>query len=132
MANDKIASFSMKDLSEEVLKATEEQIDVALEACGVQAVGYAVAHATEKGVVDTGLLRNSLTYALAGKTANKRTYHASSGSSKYTTKEGQVKRHSAGSTSAGTVKIGRYEGEAPENEPKKRSVFIGTNVEYAV
>lgn len=126
---DKIISFSIEqDFSEQIKNATDEAIQTALEACGVQAVSNAVKYATAKGVVDTGLLRNSLTYAMAGHTAKNRVYHAAYGSNK--NKKG--KRISANSAKAGAVKVGRYEGVAPSDSIGNRVVYIGTNVFYAI
>ena len=60
--------------------------------------------------VDTGLLQNSITYALAGETAAQSTYKAD---------------HGDGS--------GRYSGNSPRDTGNGvHSVHIGTNVEYAM
>lgn len=59
--------------------------------------------------VDTGLLRNSITYAIAGKAPKKTQYKAKKGD--------------------GT---GSYSGNAPDDKKGTRSVYIGTNVEYAM
>lgn len=59
--------------------------------------------------VDTGLLRNSITWALAGKSANETAYKANSGDAS-----------------------GTYTGQAPsDKEGSPRHVHIGSNVEYA-
>lgn len=59
--------------------------------------------------VDTGLLRNSITYALAGEAAQISTYASDDGSI-----------------------TGSYSGTAPEDgDDKKKSVYVGTNVKYA-
>ena len=58
--------------------------------------------------VDTGLLRNSITFARGGKPANVTSYSADSG---------------GGS--------GSYSGNAPVDRSDKYAVYIGTNVEYA-
>ena len=84
-----------------ILDGLDEAIDRALEAVGLQASNYA-----RMGTpVDTGLLRNSMTYALGGQGAAISTYKADKG-----------------------TKSGQYSGAAPAEE---RTVFIGTNVEYA-
>ena len=60
--------------------------------------------------VDTGLLRNSITYALAGETAAQSTYKADRGDG-----------------------AGRYNGNSPKDTGNGvHSVHIGTNVEYAM
>lgn len=58
--------------------------------------------------VDTGLLRNSITYALDGKGPNITQYKADNG-----------------------PKAGSYSGTAPADGGGSRSVYIGTNVNYA-
>lgn len=118
-----IKSLSLKDFTQEILSATEEAIKTALEACGVQAVGYAQMYATQKGVVDTGLLRNSITYALGGKAPAVQDYSASNTS----------KRKKSNSIKDGkSLKSGRYEGKAPKDKQGVYTVTIGTNVYYAV
>lgn len=57
------------DLSELVVKATDEAIAKALETCGLIAEGYGKQYLTVKGAVDTGRLRNSVTHTVEGKTA---------------------------------------------------------------
>ena len=96
-------SFTHKDNTEEVLSAMEKAVERGLEAIGMTAEGYAKKNET---AVDTGLLRNSITYAVSGKSANTKAYKSDDGS-----------------------KSGTYEGQAPEE--KDKAVYIGTNVEYA-
>lgn len=91
---------------DEILGELDEAIDRALEAMGLQAEAYVKAACT---AVDTGLLRNSITYALHGQGAATASYKADN------PKKGQPSS-------------GSYSGVAP-NEP--HTVFIGTNVEYA-
>lgn len=95
-------SFLFKDNSDEVKKAFESALPPALEAVGAQAEGYAVDACT----VDTGLLRNSITFAISGQRANK---------SEYTDDDGTQR--------------GYYSGNAPESD--NMCVYIGTNVYYA-
>ena len=89
-----------------ILGELDEAIDRALEAMGLQAEAYVKAACT---AVDTGLLRNSITYALHGQGAATSSYKADN-------------------PKKGTPSSGSYSGTAP-NEP--HTVFIGTNVEYA-
>lgn len=107
------------DNSKKLLDAKDEAIDRALEIIGGMAERYAKQNLTEKKAVDTGLLRNSVTYALSGQTPAIQRYHASKGSS----------GKSASSKNAGEVKIGRYVGTIGDAEEK--AVYVGTNVEYA-
>lgn len=84
-----------------ILGELDEAIDRALESVGLQASNYAKMSTP----VDTGLLRNSMTYALGGEGAAISTYKDDVGK-----------------------KSGSYSGSAPAEE---KTVFIGTNVEYA-
>lgn len=110
---------SNRDLVE---SASAEAIERALEACGLQAEKYA----KMKCPVDTGLLRNSISHAVGGN-AFSGTYHASYGSNR--TKKGNRVR--ATSKNAGSVKIGSYAGSGATGSKGDKTVYIGTNVEYA-
>lgn len=92
-----------------VLDELEEAIERALEAVGLQAENYAKVHL--EGHIDTGLLRNSITHALAGHPPAIASYHADK---------------SKGGKSA----IGYYGGNAPGGAGE-HAVYVGTNVEYA-
>lgn len=94
--------IKFNDNSDAIKKALEDAIPRALVSVGEQVHGYAVDACT----VDTGLLRNSLTYALAGEKAH---------ITEYSDKKG--------------IQYGYYTGTAPNSEIP--TVFIGTNVEYA-
>jgi hypothetical protein len=96
-------SIDTKDNTKEVLSAMEKAIERGLEAIGLTAEGYAKENET---AVDTGLLRNSITFALSGESAKISTYKADRGN-----------------------ETGNYSGEAPKDD--MTSVYIGTNVEYA-
>lgn len=93
---------SNKQLYEDEFEATVAKI--------LTMLGMEVESAAKKlAPVDTGLLRNSITYALAGEKAAQDTYSADRGG-----------------------EIGRYEGVSPgDNEEHVRHVHIGSNVEYA-
>lgn len=91
------------DNSGKFLDALPEQIEQALTAIGLTAESYAKADCP----VDTGRLRNSITFALAGEEANIKEYKDDNENT-YT-----------------------YSGTAPSDKKGERSVFIGTNVEYA-
>lgn len=96
-----MAKFHIEDHTAEVIKAKNEAVERALTAIGLQAVGYAIM----KAPVDTGLLRNSLTFALNGKSPQIDHYKADKGN-----------------------EHGAYKGTAPDEGD---AVYIGTNVEYA-
>ena len=98
-----------KDLREQILKATEEQIALALEACGSEVER----NASDYCPVDTGFLRNSITYALDGEAPQKTSYSAEN------------------PDKSGKIKTGSYSGVAPKESNGKRSVIIGSNLPYA-
>lgn len=83
-----------------------EVLEKALTEIGIEAEAHAKEIITAKGAVDTGLLRNSITYAIGGESAAISEYKASKGDGS-----------------------GSYSG----NSPKKSQpcVYIGTNVKYA-
>lgn len=85
--------------------ALEEIAEKVLTMWGMQAESAA----KKRAPVDTGLLRNSITFALAGESPNETDYKASRGDGK-----------------------GSYSGKAPDDSGGKRHVYIGTNVEYAM
>ena len=99
-------NIEYRDNTEEVLSALEEAIKRGNEAIGMTAER----HAKKKCPVDTGRLRNSITYALAGEETHVKSYKASKGGKDRETYT--------------------YDGTA-EGE-KGSGVYIGTNVEYAV
>ena len=95
-----------------VRKATEKSMKKAARMIG----GTVAGHAVEACPVDTGLLRNSITFALGGQLPNITEYQSNdidkNGKRIETTK-------------------GQYEGEAPEDESGQITVYVGTNVQYA-
>lgn len=88
------------DNSEEIKKAAEEQIEVALTILGSKAQDYAIGLCP----VDTGRLRNSITY---------------------------VTSNSQGAANTAGLEPAKDEDFAPHGTPAKGDVYIGTNVEYA-
>ena len=102
-------NIEYRDNTEEVLNALEAAIKRGNEAIGMTAEGHAKKKITAAGAVDTGRLRNSITYALAGEETHVKSYKANKGGKDRETYT--------------------YDGTA---EGKKGSgVYIGTNVEYA-
>ena len=102
-------NIEYRDNTEEVLKAMEAAIRRGNESIGLAAEGHAKKKITSAGAVDTGRLRNSITYALAGEETHVKSYKANKGGKERETYT--------------------YDGTA---EGKKGSgVYIGTNVEYA-
>ena len=102
-------NIEYRDNTEEVLKAMEAAIRRGNEAIGLAAEGHAKKKITAAGAVDTGRLRNSITYALAGEETHVKSYKANKGG-----KDRETYTYD-----------GKAEGE------KGSGVYIGTNVEYA-
>lgn len=110
-------SFTVKSNVNEVIEATDEAIETALDAVGMQAATLASREIQNSpSRIDTGLLRNSITWALGGKPTAISSYSADN-PSKYTGKEPPP---------------GNYAGVAPADKGRTKTVYIGTNVEYAV
>lgn len=86
----------------------DKAVEKALRLVGGQAERLAKEIISEMGAVDTGFLRNSITFALDGEQANVSEYQDDA--------ENQQ---------------GEYHGEADENSDGTRSVMIGSNVYYA-
>ena len=100
-------SYTYKDNTKEVLSALERAKVRGLTAIGMAAEGYAKKKITQAKAVDTGRLRNSITFAVSGESANISSYSGDHG------EEG-----------------GTYSGAAPND--KDKAVYIGTGVEYAI
>lgn len=107
-------SIKIHDHTDEVLDEYEEALERALLRVGQSAERYAKeelsrpkphADGTVRPNVDTGFLRNSITWALSGEASNISEYKADKGD-----------------------KVGFYSGNAPEDEDK--AVYVGTNVDY--
>ena len=100
-------SYTYKDNTGEVLSALEKAKIRGLTAIGMTAEGHAKKKITQAKAVDTGRLRNSITFAVSGESANISSYSGDHG------EEG-----------------GSYSGTAPND--KEKAVYIGTGVEYAI
>ena len=101
-----MADIKLEINTDKVLNALDEQTEVVLTAWGMQAEDYAV----KLSQVDTGRQKNSITFALHGQAANKRTYKADKPNKQ------------------GEIVTGSYSGVAPD---EANTVYIGTNVPYA-
>lgn len=101
-------SFEIKiqDNTKDILKLLKTANKRGLKAIGLTAEGHAKEIITDAGAVDTGRLRNSITFALSGEKADTEEYQGDHG------EEG-----------------GKYEGTAPDDE--NLSLYLGTNVVYA-
>ena len=99
-------SYTYKDNTDEVLSALEKAKKRGLTAIGMTAEGHAKKKITQAKAVDTGRLRNSITFAVSGESANISSYRGDH-------------REEGGS----------YSGTAPND--KEKAVYIGTGVSYA-
>ena len=99
-----MSNFKMTSHKDEVLDELDEKIEIALEEIGLEAEKYA----KMKCPVDTGLLHNSITHALDGQEPAISEY------------QDNPEKQS-----------GSYSGATPKEPEGKRTVYIGTNVEYA-
>lgn len=103
-------TFTVIDNSDLVKQATSRQIKQALIAIGAMVETHAKANYVP---VDTGRLKNSITFALAGDVANIRYYRPD----RYLPDDNQSRP---------------YLGVAPpDQQTDVRSVYVGSNVEYA-
>ena len=107
--NPVVTNVTIESNKDEYLKGLDKVAEAVLASWGMTAESTAKRIVTEKNIFDTGLLRNSITWAVAGKAPNTKTYKAQNGDGS-----------------------GRYEGKAKEDKGGARHVHIGTNVEYAM
>ena len=90
--------YTYKDNTKQVLSALEKAKRRGLKAIGMTAEGYA----KESTPVDTGLLRNSITFALDGENPSISSYRSNNGEAE-----------------------GKYDGKAPkEKGPRQRGPFF--------
>lgn len=99
-----MAESRIIDNIELVRRATDEAIEKALEEIGITAEAYAKLIATQKHIVDTGRLRNSITHATKSDT----------GQTNYSDNHGKT-----------------YSDGSAKGTPEAKTVYVGTNVEYA-
>lgn len=105
-------SIEVVSHKESVLRATEKAMHKSARMIG----GSIAGHAVELAPRDTGLLANSITFAIGGESPQKIDY-TSDGENKSGKKVEKVK--------------GVYEGQADPDDPGQVTVYVGTNVEYA-
>lgn len=96
----------------EIVRGTEKAMQKAARMVG----GTVERHAKESCPVDTGLLRNSITFAIGGEAPEILSYQSNDRD-----KNGKPIE----------VKKGHYEGTAPADDDDQVTVYAGTNVEYA-
>lgn len=104
-----MSSIEIASHKESVERATEKALKKAARMIG----GTVAGHAVEACPVDTGLLKNSITFAIGGESTAITDYQSD-------TKDKN-----------GEYKTGHYDGEAPEDDDHEVSVYVGTNVQYA-
>lgn len=110
--------MKMESNSKEVKEQMQRAIDRFLEEAGRHIEGEAkLALEADPRRIDTGLLRNSITYALYGGKANISSYVSDA-------------THDKTGDPVEPIEEGSYSGLAP-GESEGRAVYIGTNVEYA-
>ena len=102
-------NISITDHSDEAIAAKNAAVRKFLEEAGLHLEGQAKKELeNDPRRVDTGLLRNSITHALAGEGAAIASYSADKGDGS-----------------------GTYSGNTPEERKGQDAVYVGTNVEYA-
>ena len=107
-----MSSIEVKSYKINVERATERQMKQAATMIG----GTIEGHAKEMCPVDTGLLCNSITYALGGQSPHIETYRSNE-----TDKDGKKIE----------VKEGSYDGKAQSDQSGEITVYVGTNIQYA-
>ena len=109
--------ITFTDHTDDVLNLMYDRVKEGLYAVGMHLEGEAKEELENTPRrIDTGLLRNSITFALSGEAPQIKSYHGDNPS-----RHNQVE----------AVPIGRYSGTAPNDPKDAQAVYIGTNVEYA-
>lgn len=97
----------------DVEKALQAAMDKAAMMCGMVAETAAKQSLTASGAVDTGYLRNSVTFGIGGKPPH-------------------ISQYSGKGKKGKPARTGGYGGSLPaDSDPDERTVYVGTNVEYA-
>lgn len=110
-------NIQFTDNTKEAIEAKNEAVKKALYAVGMHLEGEAKEELENTPRrIDTGLLRNSITFALSGEAPQIKSYHGDNPS-----RHNQVE----------AVPVGRYSGTAPNDPVNEQAVYIGTNVSYA-
>jgi len=118
----------VEDNTEKLKQILEAESEKILTAIGMHIEGEAKEElSNDPKRIDTGLLRNSITYAVSGGHTAIRSYHAEYANNR--TEKGE--RYHAGSEEATSVNFGSYSGQVPEEPNGRKAVYIGSNTEYA-
>lgn len=113
-----LGNYKFTDNTDEAKKAMDEAIIKALTAIGMFIESEAKEELGNDPIrIDTGLLRNSITWGITDKPVNSGEYMSN-------------KKHRVSGSPVTPMKIGTYVGTMPHE--KEKAVYIGTNVEYAV
>lgn len=112
---------TLTDNSEAIKNATQEALEAGFMSIGMEAETFAKQELTHSGAVDTGRLRNSVTFALSGGKANIQSYTADFARRK--TKRGKIVIYRK------NLKHYKYTWTAPK-EKNGVALYLGTNVEY--
>lgn len=96
------------EVGEDNTEKFKTELEKAIEKALIQAGGLVRAAAVGLAPKDTGLLQNSITYALGGESPEDSSYMDDAGK-----------------------QVGHYTGTAPADPAGEYSVYVGTNVEYA-
>lgn len=119
-----------EDHTSEVQEAVHDAVLVALDAAGLQGATLArMELQNTPSRIDTGLLRNSITWAVSGKAPKMGSYR---GSDTHTQDSPSVVRRGLVGKEAPPPRSGEYTGTAPDDPEGQKAVYIGTNVEYAL
>ena len=118
------------DNSKKIIKDLHERVLDALDSAGMQASTLArLELQNNPSRIDTGLLRNSITHAVCGKSPSITSYN---GSKTHTAESKSAVRRGLVGKPAPEPRSGTYSGSAPNaTDDSKQFVLIGTNVEYA-
>lgn len=112
-----MADIEFTDNSRRALSELNEVVDRILESWGITGERNAKLELENNPRrIDTGLLRNSVTYAVSGSAPNISSYQSDS-----------QDKHG----NAVDIKTGTYSGTAPIQGRGTKAVYIGTNVEYS-
>lgn len=105
--------MSKAELTSNNAREVERETEKALLKAARMIGGSVAGHAVEACPVDTGLLRNSITFAIGGQPPAVTDYQSD-------TKDKN-----------GEYKTGHYDGTAPDDDQHEVTVYVGTNVQYA-
>lgn len=112
---DNTIEVKLVDNSGIIRKAFKKREDAILDALGVQGSDNVFRKITAAGAVDTGLMRNSVTWAVSGGNAAKESYRGD--------KKSQYRPNDP-------IPEGKYSGTVPDAPSGQKAVYIGSNVEY--